>query len=82
MCKICDGFNGTEEVCNEIESASIGIGDIENVWALELWLMVDPKDDRSEDPRLNVAFTETSSGCDISAFNVHIKYCPFCGREL
>lgn len=82
MCAICDGFNGTEEVCNKIESEPIGIGYIENVWTLELWLMVDPKDDRSEGPRLNVAFTETSSGDDVSSFSIPIKYCPFCGREL
>lgn len=36
MCAICDGFNGTEEVCNKIESEPIGIGYIENVWTLEL----------------------------------------------
>lgn len=81
MCKICEQYkNG--EVCNTIGKEPIGIGQYEDIWELRLWMMRDPDDDKSEDPRLNVELCASNNGDPISEFNVPIKYCPFCGREL
>lgn len=81
MCKICEHYeNG--EVCRELGVESIGIGQYEDVWRLTLWMMRDPDDDKSEEPRLNVELSEAGSGDSIEYFSVPIKYCPFCGREL
>lgn len=81
MCKICEQYE-SGEVCNKIKTKYIGIGSFVDVWELNLWMMRDPDDDKTMEPRLNVELAETSTGDPISKFNIPIKYCPFCGREL
>lgn len=81
MCKICEKHT-SGEIIEELGVEPIGIGSFEDVWRLRLWLMRDPDDDKSEEPRLNVDLSESSTGDAIADFSIPIKYCPFCGREL
>lgn len=74
MCKFCNCTK--EDVSDEYVTNTIGMGDIPDLFGLDLRV------DRCPDPVLRLELY-VIEGCDnISTNTVKIKYCPFCGEKL
>ena len=81
MCKICEDYLD-DGVCKKIGYNPTSLGELQDIWWLETWMFIDPEDDKTEEPRLNVCLNDSNTGYDISSFNINISYRPFCGRKL
>lgn len=80
MCEFCEpnGLFGEENLTKPIKVESIGVGDVCELFQLEVWLCTNYDGTNPElDVSLSTRFNE-----DVATLGIPIKYCPVCGRKL
>ena len=81
MCKFCnlDEFGYGDEITRKFMAKPIDVGDFEDVFQLEAWMM---SDEPGKDVKLQLCLTVTGTGDDLATLDIPINYCPMCGRKL
>lgn len=83
MCEFCEpnGLNelfGEENLTKPIKGESIGVGNVRELFQLEVWLSTNNDGTNPEiDISLSTRFNEK-----VATLGIPIRYCPVCGKRL
>lgn len=83
MCEFCEqnGLNelfGEENLTKLIKGESIGVGNVRELFRLEVWLSTNNDGTNPEiDISLSTRFNE-----EVTTLGIPIRYCPVCGKRL
>lgn len=83
MCEFCEpnGLNelfGEENLTKPIKTKSIGVGDVCELFRLDVWLFTN---DDGTNPEIDISLL-TRFDEEVATLGIPIRYCPVCGKRL
>lgn len=80
MCEFCEpnGLFGEENLTKQIKGESIGVGNVCELFQLEVWLSTN---DDGTNPEIDISLS-TRFNEEVTTLGIPIRYCPVCGKRL
>lgn len=80
MCEFCEpnGIFGEENLTKPIKGESIGVGNVCELFQLEVWLSTN---DDGTNPEIDISLS-TRFNEKVATLGIPIRYCPVCGKRL